>query len=163
MHQHRAKLAAVALAVLSPNNALAEPEALLGVGWSGIESAYDSVAAVAELRTAPVVAVHGVALRLGAAGEIDTDADVWGGAGLVVTVPLGAALRLEASFMPGLYGQGSGRDLGGPVAFRSLIGLSYALAPGYRVGVAVNHKSNADIHGENPGEDSAFAFLAVTF
>ena len=151
------------LAVLAPLPAAAEPEALLGVGWSGIESDYDAASAIVEARTGPVLDFHGIELRLGAAAEIDTDADVWGGAGLVVTVPFLDAFRLEASFMPGLYAEGSGRDLGGPVQFRSLIGLSYAVAPGYRVGVAFNHKSNADLYDENPGEDSAFVFLALAF
>jgi hypothetical protein len=151
------------LAILAPLPASAEPEALLGLGWSGIESDYDAASAVVEARTGALVAAYGIELRLGAAGEIDTDADVWGGAGLVVTIPFLDGFRLEASFMPGLYADGSGRDLGGPVQFRSLIGLSYAIAPGYRVGIAVNHKSNANIYDENPGEDSAFAFLAMTF
>jgi hypothetical protein len=151
------------LAMLAPLPAAAQPEALLGVGWSGIESDYDAVSAVAEARTGPLLTAYGVELRLGAAGEIDTDADVWGGAGLVVTIPFLDAFRFEASFMPGLYADGSGKDLGGPVQFRSLIGLSYAIAPGYRIGFALNHKSNANLYDDNPGEDSAFAFVAMTF
>jgi hypothetical protein len=136
---------------------------LLGLGWSGIESDDDSVAATVEARTGSLLQAHWFEVRLGAAAEIDSDADLWGGAGLVLTLPLTDAFRLEASFMPGLYAEGSGRDLGGPVQFRSLIGVSYAIAPGYRVGLAVNHKSNANLYDENPGEDSAFAFVAVTF
>lgn len=159
----RLLLVAALFAGLSTPPAQADPEVLLGVGWNGVESDYGAVAAMLEGRTAPLLAIHGVELRLGAAGEIDTDGDVWGGAGLVVTMPFLDRFRLEASFMPGLYAEGSGRDLGGPVQFRSLIGLSYAVAPGYRLGVALNHKSNAKLYDDNPGEDSVLAFLAVSF
>lgn len=162
MHLARLSCQSAMIAVLNPCAAFAQPEALIGVGWNGLKD-YGALAGSLEARTVPLLTVGGFEIRLGAAGEIDTDADVWGGVGIVVTVPFLESFRLEASFMPGLYASGSGKDLGGPVQFRSLLGVSYEITTGYRLGIAVTHKSNADIYDGNPGEDSIFAFLAVRF
>jgi hypothetical protein len=54
----------------------------------------------------------------------------------------------------GLYEEGDGKDLGGPVEFRS--GLEVAVRAGARwwVGLSYYHLSNAVLYDRNPGEES---------
>ncbi len=53
-----------------------------------------------------------------------------------------------------LYDDGDGKDLGGPVEFRSAIELSYEWPKRYRLAVAIYHLSNAGIYDLNPGANS---------
>jgi len=63
-------------------------------------------------------------------------------------------LRVTPYSGVGLYEQGDGKDLGGPVEFRS--GLDVAWRAGERVwlGVSFYHLSNAVLYDLNPGEES---------
>jgi hypothetical protein len=74
---------------------------------------------------------------------------------------LGAALELgvgrlvvRPSFAPGYYHQGRGKDLGGPIEFRSGLGVSWRLRSRARVGVEFYHLSNAGLGQRNPGEET---------
>ncbi len=58
-----------------------------------------------------------------------------------------------------LYEEGSGRDLGGAVEFRSGFELSRPFGRGRRVGLAFYHLSNAGLYDINPGANS----LVVTW
>ena len=94
-------------------------------------------------------------LSYGAAAEIDRDADLWVGAGLVLNAGAPDGWRLEASLYPGVYVLGDGVDLGTDFPmFRSSIGLSHPLAPGWRAGVSVSHKSNGGAAALNPGVET---------
>jgi hypothetical protein len=104
-----------------------------------------------------------VSLAAGAGVEADTDAALWGGAGPIVRVRLSERWRLDGSVMAGVYTRGDGVDLGGALQFRSTIGFSYAVAPAWRVGAAVSHKSNAGIYDENPGIERVVARVAYSF
>ncbi len=53
-----------------------------------------------------------------------------------------------------LYEEGSGRDLGGAIEFRSGIELSRASGDRGRLGLAFYHLSNAGIYDRNPGSNS---------
>ena len=81
-----------------------------------------------------------------------TDGELWAGIGEAYTINL----FRERSFiqfhtMIGLYDQGSGVDLGGPIEFRSGIELGYRTPGGVRIGLSVDHRSNAGIYSLNPG------------
>lgn len=52
------------------------------------------------------------------------------------------------------YEEGDGRDLGGPLEFRSGLEFSFRLKQGGRIGLLFYHLSNADIYDENPGSNS---------
>ena len=58
------------------------------------------------------------------------------------------------SFAVGYYDKGSSKDLGHNIEFRSQLEFSYQTSNG-RVGLNVNHISNASIGNKNPGTESA--------
>lgn len=72
-------------------------------------------------------------------------------------------LVLTPLFGVGAYHEGSGKDLGGTLEFRSSLGLFYALPKGGRIGASAAHVSNADLHDENPGENDFFLSYVFTF
>ncbi len=70
-------------------------------------------------------------------------------------------LYIVPSFAVGAYGEGSGKDLGGTLEFRSGIELDYQFRNAQQVGVAINHLSNAGIYSHNPGEETIMATYSV--
>ncbi len=88
-----------------------------------------------------------------------SDAAVHGYAGVLVDIYFGRRWVLTPSFAPGLYHDGDGKDLGGAVQFRSQLELSYRFNDRSRLGLSVNHISNASIYDSNPGTES----VAITY
>lgn len=76
--------------------------------------------------------------------------DAWVGVGQSWDTTFGAGY-LELHAMPGIYIQGDGIDLGGPVEFRSGIELGYEARNGMRFGLGYDHRSNAGLYGSNMG------------
>ena len=69
-------------------------------------------------------------------------------------------INFTPSFTPGLYGKGSGKDLGHIVEFKSELQLSLNLPSDSEFGVSYNHLSNASLGKKNPGANSyMFNFL----
>ena len=64
------------------------------------------------------------------------------------------ALNITPSFMPGLYYQGDGKDLGHVLEFKSEVQLSLDLSQSTELGFSYNHLSNASIGDKNPGANS---------
>ena len=58
------------------------------------------------------------------------------------------------SFATGYYDKGSSKDLGNNLEFRSQLELSYNLEKNKRIGVSLNHISNASLANVNPGTES---------
>ena len=80
------------------------------------------------------------------------DGEFWIGAGHAWTKTFlrdRAFLQLHA--MTGLYEEGDGVDLGGPIEFRSGIEIGYQARNGARFGFGFDHRSNAGIYSDNPG------------
>jgi hypothetical protein len=75
----------------------------------------------------------------------------WLGAGVLYTLEGPFDLYLQGHVMPGLYLPAGGRDLGGSLQFRSGIELGYEASSGLRLGLAFDHRSNADLFSYNPG------------
>ena len=70
------------------------------------------------------------------------------------------ALKITPSFMPGLYHQGDGKDLGHVLEFKSEVQLSLDISKGTELGFSYNHLSNASLGDKNPGANSyMFNFL----
>lgn len=92
---------------------------------------------------------------------VTTDGGLYGYAGLLADVPLGAHLRLTPSFAAGLYGEGQGVDLGSVVEFRSGIEVAWRFDNAVRVGVSFYHLSNAGIGEQNPGTEVASLVFAL--
>jgi len=156
-----------ALAVLAAAAALAAPaaafEIVVAAGLDGLRGPGAAAAAV-EARSDALRAWRRGALLFRAAVETDGDGDLWGGAGPVLFPPLGAIWRVEASVMLGAYRDGGGNDLGAGVPiFRSMLGLSRALAPGWRLGASISHKSNAGTAARNPGVETLLVGVTRSF
>jgi lipid A 3-O-deacylase len=63
----------------------------------------------------------------------------------------GAGGYAQLSFMPGLWSQGTGPDLGHPVEFRSGAEIGWQIRNGVKVGISYDHRSNGDMVRVNPG------------
>ena len=63
-------------------------------------------------------------------------------------------LNVVPSFAPGLYGKGSGKDLGHIIEFKSEVQLSFDLFSNSELGFSYNHISNASLGKKNPGANS---------
>lgn len=89
---------------------------------------------------------------LGVSGTEDGNVWVYGS----LRYDLRVSKRFYVTPMTGvsLYEEGDGKDLGGPIEFRSGLEISYALEGGGRLGLVFYHLSNADIYDENPGSNS---------
>jgi hypothetical protein len=61
----------------------------------------------------------------------------------------------------GGYHQGNSIDLGGTFEFHLALGLSYAVTANTKLGLAIDHISNANTHPKNPGVNSILATFAI--
>ena len=69
-------------------------------------------------------------------------------------------INFTPSFAPGLYGEGSGKDLGHILEFKSEVQASLNLSENTELGMSYNHISNASLGDKNPGANSyMFNFL----
>lgn len=100
---------------------------------------------------------------VGGGVEVGATGSFWAGAGPVLLFPFGDGWRLGLSVMPGAYNQGHGVDLGFPLEFRSRLGLSRQVGLDWSVGLAIEHKSNADLSESNPGVETLFMTVARRF
>lgn len=89
--------------------------------------------------------------------SLSTYREAWAGAGLAYTWRgSDQASFVRAALMPGLYSRGNGRDLGGPIMFRSSIEAGWNLRGGGELSIGLAHRSNAGIYAQNPGLDTLF-------
>lgn len=97
-----------------------------------------------KLATGPFQVIWGVSAT--------SDGELWGGVGQALTYTFANdRLYTQLHSMVGLYEKGSGVDLGGPIEFRSGIEFGYVNRYGTRMGISVDHRSNAGLYGNNPG------------
>jgi len=80
-------------------------------------------------------------------------------AGLLLDIYLGEHFVLTPSSAPGFYSAGKGKNLGFPIEFRSQVEMSYRFSNGSRVGMGINHISNAGLGHINPGIEA----VVITF
>jgi len=86
---------------------------------------------------------------------------VWGG--LRRDIPLGDRWQITPGFGVALYEEGDGKDLGGPVQFRSLVELSHQWPKGNRLALAFYHLSNGGLEDPNPGSNSLVLVYSIPF
>lgn len=94
---------------------------------------------------------------LGVGGAIigHSRGDLWGGIGLVAQGRFADRWFWEASFMPGLYAEGSQEtELGSTIEFRSLVAIGREISARSAISLALDHRSNASIADFNPGVDA---------
>ena len=72
-------------------------------------------------------------------------------------------INFTPSFAPGLYGEGSGKDLGHILEFKTEVQASYNLSKNSSFGMSYNHISNASLGDKNPGANSYIFNLLKKF
>ena len=80
-------------------------------------------------------------------------------AGVLVDLYFGRRWVLTPSFAPGYYYEGDGKHISDGIQFRSQLELSYRFDDRSRLGISINHISNAGINDPNPGVET----LAITY
>ena len=85
--------------------------------------------------------------------EASSDGAVYAVAGILADMRIGDNFLITPSFGAGLYGDGSGKDLGHVIEFRSQVELGFELDNLSRIGIAAGHISNAGIGDSNPGTE----------
>ena len=135
------------------------------VEWAVYGGVYDTEADEqptelgAEVRFPPLK-IPKVTLRpaAGVAGTEDGNAWAYGGVRLELSFNRWV---ITPQFAVTLYDQGDdGRDLGGPLEFRSGLEVAYDLARGPKVGLLFYHLSNAGLYEFNPGSNSLVLTLS---
>ncbi|TVP73414.1 MAG: acyloxyacyl hydrolase [Rhodobacteraceae bacterium] len=94
--------------------------------------------------------------------SVASDRSAWVGAGSALTWRPGdgpAFVRITS--MAGLHRNGQGRDLGGPIQFRTALDFGLARPGGFEFGIGVDHRSSARIYRPNPGLNTAYFFASV--
>jgi hypothetical protein len=82
----------------------------------------------------------------------------YGLGGFYYDFSLGSHILFTPSFAAGYFEKGKGQDLAYKLEFRSQIEISYILQDNTRIGISLNHISNANLGRSNPGVES-FAIL----
>lgn len=95
---------------------------------------------------------HDLDLVGGLAGTADEALWVYAGASLGWV--LSDRWEVRPGFAISFFDEGDGKDLGGPIEFRSSLELAYGLRSDLRVGLLVYHLSNAGFYDLNPGANS---------
>jgi lipid A 3-O-deacylase len=82
------------------------------------------------------------------------DGSVYAYAGFRLDFPVTRRFIVTPNWAVGYYDRGDGRDLGGPVEFRSALDLAYRVSAHAAVGLSFYHLSNAGLYDPNPGSES---------
>ena len=153
------RLAAAATSVA----ALAVPAAeaanvSFGLGYDDLLGGGDGAASISlQLESNPGANLGPVGFGLGVGLEGDTEGDLWAGAGPTLVWPFADHWAATGSLMAGFYAAGDGGDdLGSDLEFRTRIGVNRSIAFPWRMGLAIEHKSNGGIGDINPGVETIF-------
>lgn len=85
----------------------------------------------------------------------NTDGGVYGYGGAYWDLPLNTApFVISPGFAIGAYNQGSSKDLGSVLEFRSTMEVSYKMDSGQRFGLQFSHLSNAGLGSTNLGVET---------
>lgn len=81
--------------------------------------------------------------------------------GFSTKLELSSRWQLTPSLSAGIYARQEGKDLGGPLEFRSSLEMTYVVSDRSRLGFAIHHLSNSRIFTLNPGSESlVLAYVA---
>ncbi len=75
----------------------------------------------------------------------------------------GSPIFAESYFMPGVFTNGDGPDLGEPILFRSSLGFGYEFENGSTLTLSYDHRSNADLTRPNKGQETISIRYAIAF
>lgn len=90
-----------------------------------------------------------------------SDKAVYGYGGFGLEVLIGRSFVFTPNAAVGLFDEGDGKDLGGPVEFRTGAELAWRFDGKGRLGIAFHHISNASIYDSNPGTEMLVLTYAV--
>lgn len=79
--------------------------------------------------------------------------------GVMVDIPVFSFLYISPSIAPGFYHKSESKDLKFLIEFRSQFELAFVLDNDIRIGLSIDHISNASLGKTNPGVES----LALTY
>lgn len=85
---------------------------------------------------------------------VNDNRSAWLFGGLRRDFHLSPSWIVTPAFAIALYSEGDGKDLGGPVEFRSAVEIGYQWPSRRRLAFAIYHLSNAGIYDHNPGMNS---------
>ena len=91
------------------------------------------------------------------------DRAMYGYGGVLVDLFFGRRFVVQPSFAAGAYSKGGGKDLGHWIEFRSQLEFAWRFDDRSRLGLSVNHISNASLSDNNPGTESIVLTYAVPF
>lgn len=121
------------------------------------------VGGIVEIHGRPVFGQpDGLSGAWGVAARADLDGNAWVGAGFVLNFAVSDAAFVEASFMPGYYAEG-GRDIGGNLHFRSLVGFGWRVSHNGAVILSLDHISNGGLERPNPGAETLALRYRLSF
>lgn len=95
--------------------------------------------------------------------EATSDQAAYGVGGILVDLYFGRRWVFTPSFGVGAYADGSGKDLGHMIEFRSQVEFGYRFDDRSRVSLAVSHISNASLGDINPGSEIATFYYHIPF
>ncbi len=134
---------------IKSSEAMAAEYLTAAAGWyDAIDQESESGLVGVEYRFNPVE--YGVRPMLGVFTSFEGATYAYGGLHWDIEL-IKEKIYLSPNFAVGAYGEGDGKDLGGALEFRSGLELAYQLPNRQRLGVALNHLSNASIYDKNPG------------
>ena len=125
---------------------------LLIVGGGSFDTLHDHTSPQLQLEYRSTLSIAKARPFIGALTTSPTNYYFYAGIGW--DLHFSSKIVLTPSFAPGYYIQGSGKDLGHPIEFRSAIELAYKFENKARLGLQFYHLSNASLGEKNPGEES---------
>ncbi len=93
--------------------------------------------------------------------EGTSDGALYGAGGVLVDIYFGRRWVFTPSFGAGYYADGSGKDLGHDIEFRSQLEIGYRFDDRSRISLAVSHLSNAGLGDSNPGTEVATIYYHI--
>jgi hypothetical protein len=145
--------AALVLATFSAAPAVAQ-EWIFGLGYSSFSrpGATDSAQLAVEYQHTPFLEKGRFTARPAGVISVQTEGDVFIGAGVAGRFSFDNNWFIETSVMPGAFFEGPDlNDLGSTFEIRSLLGVGYDFENGQAMSLAILHKSNASTADINPG------------
>ena len=156
-----ALLAAATASPVAAQRAVAEDPAYLTAGVGGFNVTDPGGDPTSDFRLEYRHGESFLWLKPWAGLELTGDGGVWGGGGVAFDTALTRHIVLTISTGVGAFGEGSGKDLGSTVEFRSQIELGYRFANRTRITAAFGHLSNAGIGDSNPGAETATLYYHI--
>ena len=155
-----ATAAGLALAVSMAPPAAAQEDRFLALSLGMFDVLRDDTATEARIEYRSGKRVFGLGPMFGVMFNSDASAYIYSGLNLDLVF---GNWVLMPNLAVGAYFEGSGKDLGHVLEFRSGADLYYRFDNGVRIGIAFHHISNANIGDHNPGAESLVITYAIPY